>query len=138
MMPGAELDGGKFDAAIALPAGIKQALNDWKVGFPPTTIDDKEVNIVQGMGAGKTRFKLYFENESGLLVRQVRYANTPIGMVPTQVDYSDYRDVAGIKLPFKILITWTDGQSIVQLNDVQSNITVGAEKFTKPVAPVVK
>ena len=138
MMPGAELDGGKLDAAIAIPAGIKQALSDWKVGFPPTTIDDKAVNIVQGTGAGKTRFKLYFETESGLLARQVRYANTPIGMVPTQVDYSDYREVAGVKLPFKIVITWTDGQSIIQLNDVQPNVTIPDETFAKPAPPSVK
>src|SRR5207237_5544542 len=57
MMPGAELDGGKFDAAVALPAGIKQVLTDWKVGFPPTTIDDKQVNIGQGTGEGKSRFQ---------------------------------------------------------------------------------
>src|SRR5947208_14032628 len=61
MMPGAELDGGKFDAAIALPAGIKQALTDWNDGFQPTTFDDKEGNIVQGTGTGKQRVKLYFE-----------------------------------------------------------------------------
>jgi outer membrane lipoprotein-sorting protein len=138
MMPGAELDGGRFDAAVALPAGIKQALTDWKVGFPPSTIDDKLVNIVQGMGAGKTRFKLYFEADTGLLVRQVRYANTPTGMVPTEVDYADYRDVAGVKMPFKIVITWTDGQSTIQLNDVQPNVPIGPEKFVKPLPPAVK
>jgi photosynthetic reaction center cytochrome c subunit len=138
MMPGAELDGGRFDAAVALPAGIKQALTEWKVGFPPGTIDDKPVNIVQGTGAGKTRFKLYFEADSGLLVRQVRYSNTPIGMVPTEVDYADYRDVAGVKLPFKIVITWTDGQSTILLNDVQPNVPIGPEKFAKPLPPVVK
>ena len=72
MMPGAEIDGAKFDADVAIPSNIKQALIDWKVGIPPTTIDDKVVNVIQGTGANKTRFKLYFEDESGLLVRQVR------------------------------------------------------------------
>jgi photosynthetic reaction center cytochrome c subunit len=138
MMPGAELDGGKFDADVALPAGIKQALTDWKVGIPPTTIGDKEVNVIQGTGAGKTRFKLYFEAESGLLARQVRYSDTPIGMVPIQVDYSDYREVAGVKMPFKIVITWTDGQSIIELSQVQPNATIGPEKFSKPLPPAVK
>src|SRR5215471_3473373 len=90
------------------------------------------------MDGGKTRFKLYFETETGLLARQVRYSNTPIGVVPTQVDYSDYREVAGIKLPFKIVITWTDGQSIIQLNDVQPNVTIPAETFAKPAPPSVK
>jgi outer membrane lipoprotein-sorting protein len=138
MMPGAEIDGGKFDADVAIPVGIKQALSDWKVGIPPTTIDDKVVNVIQGTGAGKTRFKLYFEDESGLLVRQLRYSDTPIGMVPIQVDYSDYRDVAGVKLPYKIVITWTDGRSNIELTEIQANATISADKFARPVPPAVK
>jgi len=138
MMPGAEIDGGKFDADVAIPSGIKQALSDWKVGIPPTTIDEKVVNVIQGTGANKTRFKLYFEDETGLLVRQVRYSDTPIGMVPIQVDYSDYRDVAGVKLPHKIVVTWTDGQSIIELSEIQPNATIAADKFAKPAPPAVK
>jgi photosynthetic reaction center cytochrome c subunit len=138
MMPGAEIDGAKFDADVAIPSNIKQALTDWKVGIPPTTIDDKVVNVIQGTGANKTRFKLYFEDESGLLVRQVRYSDTPIGMVPIQVDYADYRDVAGVKLPFKIVITWTDGRSNIQLSEVQPNATIDPQKFGRPAPPAVK
>ena len=123
---------------LHIPSNIKQALTDWKVGIPPTTIDDKVVNVIQGTGANKTRFKLYFEDESGLLVRQVRYSDTPIGMVPIQVDYADYRDVAGVKLPFKIVITWTDGQSNIQLSEVQPNVAIGPERFRKPAAATVK
>jgi len=103
-----------------------------------TAIDDKDVNIVQGMGAGRTRFKLYFQTQTGLLVRQVRYADTPVGMVPTQVDYSDYREVAGVKLPFKMVTTWTDGQWTVQLEQVQANAAVPPDKFAKPPPATVK
>ena len=138
MAPGAELDGGQFDAALAFPGNVKTALSDWRVGFPPTTIEDKLVNIVQGTGAGKTRFKLYFEDETGLLVRQVRYAGTPIGMVPTQVDYSDYRDVAGVKLPHKIVITWTDGRSSIELNEIQPNVAIDSARFARPALAVMK
>jgi outer membrane lipoprotein-sorting protein len=138
MMPGAELDGAKLDAILCFPGGIKQALNNWSVGFAITSIDDKDVNIVQGTGAGNTRFKLYFETKTGLLARQVRYADTPVGMVPTQVDYGDYREVAGVKMPFKFVITWTNGQSTIQLDDVQPNVTIGSEKFAKPNPATVK
>ena len=41
-------------------------------------------------------------------MRQVRYADTVVGLNPTQVDYSDYRDVSGVKLPFRWTVTWTD------------------------------
>jgi photosynthetic reaction center cytochrome c subunit len=137
MTPGAEIDGARLDAMLAFPGSIKQALTDWKTGFPPTTIDDKLVNIIQGTGAAKTRVKLYFDDKSGLLTRQVRYSDTPIGMVPTQEDYTDYRDVAGVKLPYHIVITWTDGQHDILLNEIQPNVAIDPAQFAKP-APAVK
>jgi photosynthetic reaction center cytochrome c subunit len=138
LLPGPELDGAKLDAMLAFPGSIRQALSDFKTGFPPTTIEDKLENIVQGTAAGKTRVKLYFDNQTGLLTRQVRYADTPIGMVPTQTDYTDYRDVAGVKLPFHIVVTWTDGQSDIVLSDIQANPAIDNAKFAKPAPAVVK
>jgi outer membrane lipoprotein-sorting protein len=138
MLPGAELDAGKLDADLCFPGGIKQALTQWRIGFPVTTIDDHPVNVVQGMGAGGSRFKLYFDVETGLLARQVRYEDTPIGMVPSQVDYSDYRDVVGVKMPFNVVITWTDGQSKILFNEIQPNAAIDAAKFAKPAPAVVK
>ncbi len=137
MLPGAELDGAKLEADLCFPGGIKQALTKWRVGFPVTTIDDKAVNVVQGTGAGGGRFKLYFDVESGLLSRMLRYEDTPIGAVPTQVDYSDYRDVAGVKMPFHIVITWTDGQSNILFTEIQPNVAIDAAKFAKPAPAVV-
>jgi outer membrane lipoprotein-sorting protein len=137
-LPGAELDGAKLDADLCFSGGIKSALNQWKVGFPVTTIDDQEVNVIQGTGAGGSRFKLYFNAKTGLLMRQLRYSDTPVGMVPTHVDYSDYREVAGVRMPFKIVVTWTDGQSDIQLTDVQPNAVIDAARFAKPAPAVLK
>ena len=138
MLPGAELDAGRFDADLNFPAGMKQSLNQWRSGFPSTTIEDRTVNVIQGSGAGGTRFKLYFDAETNLLTRQVRYTDTPVGMVPTQVDYSDYREVAGVKMPFHTVITWTDGQSDIHLTEVQPNVAIDAAKFARPAPAVVK
>jgi photosynthetic reaction center cytochrome c subunit len=138
LLPGAELDAARLDAGLCFPGGIKQALSQWRIGFPMTTIDDQEVNILQGTGAGGARFKLYFNAKTGLLARQVRYADTPVGVVPTQVDYADYHDVAGVKMPFKIVITWTDGQSNILLTDVRPNVALDAARFAKPAPAVVK
>jgi len=134
---GAELDGAKLDAALFFPARIKEALSQWRVGFPVTAIDDKEVRILQGTGTGKTRIKLYFDEETGLLTRQVRYAETIVGINPTQIDYSDYREVAGVKLPFHWTVTWTNGQSITELSEVQANVPVDSVKFAKPAPAAV-
>jgi len=62
----------------------------------------------------------------------VRYGNSPIGRVPTQVDYADYRDVDGIKMPFHILFAWLGGRDEFQLNQIQFNVPVDVRKFGRP------
>src|SRR3989454_8211486 len=47
---GQDLDGVKLESEVFFPAGIKQALTGWRVGFP-TLINDREVNVVQGTTA---------------------------------------------------------------------------------------
>ena len=130
-LTGGNLDGARVDAALSFPGGIKQALTDWSDGFPATNIDGRDVEVVQGT-SGKSTVKLYFDKQSGLLVRQVRYAQTAVGPNPTQIDYSDYREVAGVKLPFNWVVTWTDGQSKFEMNQVQPNAPIEAARFAKP------
>ena len=134
----AELDAAKFDADVAFPVNLKNALTDWKNGFPITTIDDKDVNVIQGMGAGKSRFKLFFDEKTGLLTRYLHYQDTIVGTVPIQTDFADYREVAGVKVPYDVVITWTDGQWKLKLTDVQANVPVDAAKFAKPAPAKAK
>jgi outer membrane lipoprotein-sorting protein len=134
LVPGGDLDGIKLDSDLAFPSKLKQALTDWRTGFPTTTIDDREVEVVQAM-AGGSRVKLFFDKETGLLSRVVRYSKTIVGSVPVQMEYSDYREVAAVKIPFQWRVTWTGGQSTYILNDVQSNVAIDQAKFAKPAAP---
>lgn len=136
LAPGAELDGARLDAQLLFPAQIKQALSQWRSGFPITTIGDSDVQVIDGMGAGKTRVKLFFDEKTGLLSRQLRYSSTAVGTNPIQIDYADYRDVDGVKRPFRWIVTWTNGQSTYQVNEFHSGIAIDAGKFAKP-APAV-
>ena len=139
LAPGGDLDGVKLDSNLAFPGGLKQALTDRRTGFPTTAIDDRPVQVVQAL-AGGTRVKLFFDKETGLLSRVVRYSKTIIGPVPVQIDYSEYREVAGVKIPFQWRLTWTGGQSMFSLDDVTANVAIDPAKFAKPLAatkPVV-
>ena len=109
---------------------LKGTYPKWKVG--ETAIDDKPVYIVQGTAPGRTSVKLFFDKRSGLLVRVVRYDRTIVGTNPIQVDYTDYRDVNGVKMPFGWTISWTDGQDIIKLTDIQQNAAIDAAQFNKP------
>jgi Photosynthetic reaction centre cytochrome C subunit len=150
-LTGGQLDAARLEAEMFFPGQIKQALTNWRVGFAPITIvqtrqtdepqqervDEREVNVVQG-NAGKSRVKFFFDKQTGLLLRWVLFANTAIGLNPMEVDYSDYRDVAGVKMPFRWTMNWTDGRSEFALTDVQPNVAVDPAKFGKPVVPAAR
>lgn len=128
-LTGGNLDGAKIEALTLFPATIKDGFTGWLVGS--ATIDDKPAQVLQGRSGGQP-VNFYFDEATGLLVRTVRWNRTPVGTVPTQTDFSDYRDVAGVKMPFKTVITWTDGQNTIALNQVQANVAVDAAKFATP------
>jgi hypothetical protein len=130
-LAGSERDGARLDAMLSFPAQIRQALTDLRVG-PPSTISDKDVTVLQGNGPNGTLATLYFDDASGLLVRMVRHGRSPIGRVPTQVDYSDYRDVGGIKFPFHWTFAWLDGRDTFEFSDVKLNVPIDAAKFGEP------
>lgn len=127
---GSELNGLKLDAELLFPAQIKDVIKNTHVGNPDS-IDGHDVDVVQGTGPGGLLATLYFDKQSGLLVRVVRYGKSPVGRVPTQFDYGDYRDVNGIKFPFKITFSWLDGRDAYQLNDVKTNVPINPDKFTR-------
>jgi photosynthetic reaction center cytochrome c subunit len=130
-LTGSELDGARLDAQLSFPGQIKQVLNNWRVGALDS-IGEHEVQVLQGTGPRGFLATLYFDKDSGLLIRLVRYSTSPIGRVPTQIDYSDYRDVGGVKFPFKYTFSWLDGRDSFQLSDVKVNVPIEAAKFGKP------
>jgi photosynthetic reaction center cytochrome c subunit len=154
-LTGSDLDGYRLDAQLSFPGQIKQILTNLKTG-PPTTITDLPapasqsslqadvtlgqshiVDVVQGTGPRGMLVTLYFDKQTNLLIRELRYGNSPIGRVPTQIDYADYRDVNGIKLPFRLTYAWLDGRDSIVLNDIKTNVPIDDAKFARP-APMKK
>jgi hypothetical protein len=146
---GGDLDGARFDALLSFPAQIKDILTNLKSG-PPTSITDLPapssqaslldanseqthvVDVVQGTGPRGLLVTLYFDKGTGLLLRELRYSNSPIGRVPTQIDFADYRDVNGVKLPFRITYAWLDGRDSILLREITTNVPVDEAKFGRP------
>jgi len=130
-LAGQELDGAKLDAMMWFPSQLKQLAARWRVGVA-STIDDKDVDVVQGNTATGIIVTLYFDQQSGLLTRSMRYTDSPVGKIPVQVDYADYRDVAGIKVPYKFTMTWLNGRDTFEMSQVRANVAIDAAKFAKP------
>ena len=147
---GSDLDGAKVDAQLSFPGQIKSIFTNLKSG-PPTTITDLPaptsqssvlqgavgnqshvVDVVQGTGPRGLLVTLYFDQQTGLLLRELRFGLSPIGRVPTQIDFGDYRDVNGIKLPFRMTYAWLDGRDAIVLDEVRTNVAVDEAKFGRP------
>jgi hypothetical protein len=131
-LSGTALEGARLEGELSFPARIKQSLGQWRSGFP-VTINDREAQVVQGTSRGGAIATFYFDSESGLLVRAIRYANSVVGRTPTQIDYADYREVAGVKMPFRWTVTWLDGKETVELTEIQPNVAIDAAKFARPI-----
>jgi photosynthetic reaction center cytochrome c subunit len=148
-LTGTDLDGARVDAQLSFPGQIKEILTNLRTG-PPTSITDLPapssqsslqqgvtsethvVDVVQGTGPRDLLVTLYFDKQNGLLLRELRYGSSPIGRIPTQIDFADYRDVGGIKLPFRITYAWLDGRDSIVLNEIQTNVPVDETKFGRP------
>ena len=130
---GSELDGARLEAQLSFPGQIKQALTNWR-GAATRSIGDRDYAVVQGSGPRGFLATLYFDPATGLLSRLVRYGPSPIGRMPTQIDYADYRDVGGIKFPFEYKFMWLDGRYTAKLTKVETNVAIDATKFGRPSA----
>ncbi len=128
---GTELDGQKMEAELAFPGQIKQVLTNLRTGYDDT-LDGHAVQVVQGTGPRGLLVTLYFDKQSGLLRRLIRYGKTPVGRISTQVDYDDYRAVDGIKFPFKFVFSWLDGRDGFQLAEVKTNVPIDPAVFGRP------
>ncbi|MEQ1947615.1 MAG: c-type cytochrome [Bryobacteraceae bacterium] len=127
----------KLDAEMMFPANIKKSFATWKVGLP-YFINDRDIVVLEGSSPGKSPARFYFDKETGLLVRYVRYYNSVAGLSPTRLEFDDYREVSGVKLPFKFNIIWLGGRGFLEVSDYQVNVPVDAAKFNKPADPAKK
>ena len=128
---GTELDGAKLDAQMMFPGQIKQALTRMRT-IDPAEIDGRQMDVIQGNGPRNMFATLYFDKETGLLTRLVRFGPSLIGRMPTQFDYSDYREVNGVKMPHKIDFVWLDGREALVFKEIKANVTVNPAYFGRP------
>jgi hypothetical protein len=134
-MSPAESEAAGLDAEFYLALRLPQIFQQLRTGRPET-INGIDCQTLIGTRPGRPPVRLYFEAKSGLLLRQVRYGETPLGRNPTQIDYADYRAVDGVKVPFRWTLSRTNGRFTIQIAEVKNNVPVEDEKFAKPDSEV--
>jgi len=129
-----ELVAAHIDADLQFAANLKTMFASIETQ-PDDTIDGRLVNVLRASSPALPPVELYFAADSGMLGRMVRYLETPLGRYPTQIDYSDYRDVVGTKVAFRRIISQPQGRYVIQIEQLQHNVPVDDSKFAKPEPP---
>ena len=107
------------------------------VGIAP--IGTREAYEVIGFPEGDTPERLYFDRQTGLLLRRAVYLETVAGPSPLQVDFDDYRDIGGgVKMPFLIRMN-PAGQrlelgtsSTYRVTRIQTGVALDDSRFVRP------
>jgi len=125
------LEGQKFDAAMAFPWRVRNFFTNWRVSFGQT-IDGVDVDVIQGSTPAGMIGTLYLDKKTGLVRRYIRYANTMVGRIPTQVEFQNYRDVNGVKLPFTYSYAWVSERDDWTMTGYELNPAIDNTKFGRP------
>jgi outer membrane lipoprotein-sorting protein len=121
----------RIDAQLCFPVRVRELFQEFHVA-PGETISGHQTYLVTAKGAGLSPVRLYFDQQSGLLLRLLRYAETPLGRNPTQIDYADYRDTSGVKIPYQWTLTRTNGSFTIRINSVEQNVPINEKLFVMP------
>lgn len=99
-------------------------------------LDGRDVYLIVGTRLDTRRERLYFDAETGLLLRRSSSVQTPIGVIPTETNFEDYRDVDGVKVPFTISVLTIDQGSTAtrKYTEIKSNAPVDESIFNRPPA----
>jgi photosynthetic reaction center cytochrome c subunit len=134
-MSSAEVDASRMDAYPQFAIDLSQTFRELRVQ-QQETVDGRPTYVVSGIREKSPPVQLYFDQESGLLIRLLRYVDTPLGLNPTQIDYADYRQEGGVRTPFRWTVVRPGGRFTIQIDQMQQNVPIDDEKFVKPAAPV--
>jgi photosynthetic reaction center cytochrome c subunit len=133
-MSPAEQLAASIDAQLYFPARLPQMYQDFQVSAGEA-IDGQPTYLVSARGKNQVPLDLYVDQASGLLVRLIRYAETPLGRNPTQIDYADYRVADGLKIPYRWTLARPNGRFTIQIDDVKQNVPVDEKLFVMPSLP---
>jgi photosynthetic reaction center cytochrome c subunit len=132
-IPSIEVTSAHSETDLQLPLHIKQLFGELK-SMPPENVGEREAYVVAGMNSDDLAAKFYFDKDSGNLVRIIRYTKTPLGEDPTQIDYADYRQQDGVKVPLRLTISRPNSTLVIHIEHVEFNVPIDDARFAQPAA----
>lgn len=131
----ADIEGAKLDADLQFPINLKKNFQDLRV-MRSEELNDHDTILMFAANSSGPPLELYFDRQTGLLLRQLRFGASPLGLNPTQIDYDDYKSFDGVQVPRHLIIIRPNRTLDIHLLQVSQNIPVDEAKFARPQAVV--
>lgn len=131
MMTEPEREAARIDAEMYFPVWVRELYKEFEV-HAGEAMEGHETYMVSARGPELPPIQMYFDQQSGLLLRQVRYLFTALGKLPTQIDYADYRETGGVKIPYSWTLSRPNAAFTIKVNDVQQNVAIDEKLFVAP------
>ncbi len=96
------------------------------------SVNGHDAYVVMAWWKGGGADRIYFDVQSGLLLRITHRIESPLGALPLQTDYEDYRDVNGLKIPFTVRVTRVDGTTTYTWQKMEANVAIDPSRYEKP------
>jgi hypothetical protein len=99
-------------------------------------LGERDAYVVAVTAGPQMTSRYFFDAQTGLLLRRITTTSTMLAPLPEQVDFEDYRDVGGVKLPFTIR---TSGVAAFttrtrRFTDIRLNVVVDDSVFKMPAS----
>jgi hypothetical protein len=130
-MPHADIEGAKLDADLQFAINLKKTFQELKA-IRTEKISEHDTILLFATNSSGPPLELYFDRQTGLLLRQLRFGSSPLGLNPTQIDYADYKTVDGVQVPLHLVITRPNRTLNIHLLQVTQNVPVDDAKFARP------
>jgi hypothetical protein len=132
-LTGPELAETRREADFYHPLDLKRIYSKFTV-TGPEKVGDREVYDVEAALADGAPDKMYFDTQTGLVIRIISHRHMLDGVATIQEDIADYREVDGIKLPFSVHQSSTESDFTIKFTEFQHNVSLDDTQFEKPAA----
>ena len=136
-LQGARIKSGS-ERAMALRASSMKTRLDWHQNFKSIetvgsdTVDGKPVYVVLLTPKEGKPEKEFYDKASGLLLKESMIMATPMGEIPTESTFSDYRSESGLVIPHRLGQSAVGQQFAIVIDSFTINNGVPKDRFELP------
>jgi hypothetical protein len=133
VLTGGELEDARREANFYHPLELQKNYSKLTVSGIER-VNEHDCYVVVAVREKGAPDKMYFDVQTGLLVRSVNQRYTPDGLTEFQADVDDYTARDGVKLPFTVRQSGGGSAFVIHFTEVQHNLQLTDAQFAKPAA----